>query len=51
MYWLPAGDHFNVLNVVDKTEHARKRRYMANVFATRNLDTWEYKAAHKFKEW
>lgn len=49
MYWLLAGDHFNVLNVVDKTEHARKRRYMANVFATRNLDTWEHKIANKIE--
>lgn len=49
MYRLLAGNHFNVLNVVDKTEHARKRRYMANVFATRNLDTWEDKVADKIQ--
>jgi benzoate 4-monooxygenase len=49
MYWLSAGSHFNVLNVVEKTEHARKRRYMANVFATRNLDTWEHKVADKIQ--
>ncbi|KAE8153133.1 benzoate 4-monooxygenase cytochrome P450 [Aspergillus avenaceus] len=38
MYKLITGDHAHLLNVVDKDEHARKRRMLSNAFATRNLE-------------
>ncbi|KAF2098573.1 cytochrome P450 [Rhizodiscina lignyota] len=47
MYWVAAGAHSNLLDVVDKGEHARKRRLVSHAFATRNLENWEYKVADK----
>lgn len=37
----------NMLTVVDKPDHARKRKMLSNAFATRNLVTWEYKVVDK----
>ncbi|KAL4870920.1 cytochrome P450 [Aspergillus spectabilis] len=48
-YLVSSGPHAHVLDVVDKGEHARKRRYMSNVFASRNLETWEYKVVDKIE--
>lgn len=47
MYVVQAGSHFNILDVVDKGEHARKRRLLSNAFATRNLEQWEFKVSDK----
>lgn len=41
------GSHANVLNVVDRREHARRRRMLAHAFATRNLEGWEGKIGKK----
>lgn len=47
MYTAPAGPHASLLDVVDKSEHARKRQYMSHAFATRNLQNWEFKITDK----
>lgn len=47
MYNLTRGGHASLLDVVDKNEHARKRRLLSNAFATRNLQHWEFKIADK----
>lgn len=49
MYNLTRGGHANLLDVVDKNEHARKRRLLSNAFATRNLQHWEFKIADKVR--
>lgn len=41
------GSHANVLNAVDRGEHARKRRMLAHAFAARNLERWEGKIGEK----
>ncbi|CAM1509756.1 Fc.00g000910.m01.CDS01 [Cosmosporella sp. VM-42] len=47
MYLVAAGAHFSILDVVDKAEHARKRRLLSHAFATRNLELWEFKVTDK----
>lgn len=47
MYNLTRGGHASLLDVVDRNEHARKRRLLSNAFATRNLQHWEYKIVDK----
>lgn len=49
MYNLTRGGHASLLDVVDKNEHARKRRLLSNAFATRNLQHWEFKIADKVR--
>lgn len=49
MYDLTRGGHANLLDVVDKSEHARKRRLLSNAFATRNVQHWEFKIADKVR--
>ncbi|KAK2598761.1 hypothetical protein N8I77_012149 [Diaporthe amygdali] len=49
MYDLTRGGHASLLDVVDKGEHARKRRLLSNAFATRNLQQWEFKIADKVR--
>ncbi|KAK2011851.1 cytochrome P450 [Colletotrichum eremochloae] len=38
-----AGTHRQLFDVVDKAEHARKRKLLSAAFATKNLENWEYK--------
>ncbi|KAJ5913714.1 benzoate 4-monooxygenase cytochrome P450 [Penicillium tannophilum] len=47
LYALTAGNHSHMLNVVDREDHARKRRMLSNAFATRNLEQWEFKITDK----
>lgn len=47
VYALTAGSHSHMLNVVDRDDHARKRRMLSNAFATRNLEQWEFKIIDK----
>lgn len=47
VYALTAGSHSHMLNVVDREDHARKRRMLSNAFATRNLEQWEFKIIDK----
>ncbi|KAK7715681.1 hypothetical protein SLS63_011357 [Diaporthe eres] len=49
MYDLTRGGHASLLDAVDKSEHARKRRLLSNAFATRNLQHWEFKIADKVR--
>ena len=47
IYPAMAPSHASVLHEADVGEHGRKRRQLAHAFATRNLETWEYKVADK----
>lgn len=49
MYDLTRGGHASLLDVVNRNEHARKRRLLSNAFATRNLQHWEYKIIDKVR--
>lgn len=49
MYRALQGSHANLVNVVDKGHHARKRKLLSNAFATRNLESWEYKVVDKIQ--
>lgn len=49
VYDLIRGGHANLLDVVDKYEHIRKRRLLSNAFATRNVQHWEFKIADKVR--
>ncbi|KAH8423673.1 cytochrome P450 [Aspergillus melleus] len=40
-----AGSHFHLADVVDKSEHARKRKVLSSAYALKNLENWEYKVA------
>ncbi|KAJ5114818.1 benzoate 4-monooxygenase cytochrome P450 [Penicillium alfredii] len=44
------GDSPQILNVVDKEDHARKRRMLSNAFAAKSLEHWEFKIADKVKK-
>lgn len=47
MYVLQSGTHFHLADVVDKGEHARKRKVLSSAYAIKNLEDWEYKIADK----
>ncbi|KAJ5688655.1 cytochrome p450 [Penicillium macrosclerotiorum] len=40
-----SGSHYHLADVVDKKEHARKRKVLSAAFAAKNLEGWEYKIA------
>lgn len=42
-----AGTHFHLADVVNKTDHARKRRAFSAAYALKNLEEWEFKVADK----
>ncbi|KAH8204608.1 hypothetical protein TruAng_001237 [Truncatella angustata] len=42
-----AGTHYHLADVVDKAEHARKRKVLSAAYALQNLENWEYKVADK----
>ena len=46
-YSLTAASHFHLADVVDKPEHARKRKVLSSAYALKNLEGWEYKVADK----
>ena len=37
------GTHAHLADVVDKAEHARKRKILASAYALKNLEEWEFK--------
>ena len=39
------GGHHNLIDVVDKADHTRKRRILANAYAPKNIEKWEPKLA------
>jgi cytochrome P450 len=46
-YVLTAGSHFHLADVVDKPDHARKRKVLSSAYALKNLEGWEHKVADK----
>ncbi|KAJ5679331.1 hypothetical protein N7462_007575 [Penicillium macrosclerotiorum] len=48
-YSVTAGSHFNLADVVDKRDHARKRKVLSSAYALKNLESWEYKVTDKLQ--
>jgi cytochrome P450 len=46
-YVITAGSHFHLADVIDKPEHARKRKVLSSAYALKNLEGWEHKVADK----
>ena len=46
-YILTSGTHFHLADVVDKGEHARKRKVLSMAYAIKHLVAWEHKVADK----
>ncbi|UNI15403.1 hypothetical protein JDV02_001938 [Purpureocillium takamizusanense] len=46
-YVLTAGTHYHLADVVNKAEHARKRKVLSSAYALKNLERWEHKVADK----
>ena len=46
-YVLTAGSHFHLADVIDKPDHARKRKVLSSAYALKNLEGWEHKVADK----
>jgi len=46
-YAVSAGTHFHLADVVDRPEHARKRKVLSAAYALKNLEEWEDKVADK----
>lgn len=46
-YEILSGTHFHLADVVDKPEHARKRKVLSSAYALKNLEGWEHKVADK----
>lgn len=46
-YTLLSGTHNHLADVVDKPEHARKRKVLSSAYALKNLERWEHKVADK----
>ncbi|KAJ5109379.1 hypothetical protein N7456_006054 [Penicillium angulare] len=40
-----AGSHSHLADVVDKKDHARKRKILSSAYALKNLEEWEFKVA------
>lgn len=40
-----AGSHAHLADVVDKQDHARKRKVLFSAYALKNLEEWEFKVA------
>ncbi|KAJ9497391.1 hypothetical protein H2202_007195 [Exophiala xenobiotica] len=45
MYQELAGSHFHLADVIDKPDHARKRKMLSSAYAIKNLENWEHKVA------
>lgn len=46
-YVITAGSHYHLADVIDKHDHARKRKVLSSAYAIKNLEGWEYKVADK----
>ncbi|KAJ3579579.1 hypothetical protein NPX13_g989 [Xylaria arbuscula] len=46
-YVLTAGDHYHLADVIDRADHARKRRVLSAAYAIKNLQEWEFKVVDK----
>ncbi|KAF9894465.1 hypothetical protein FE257_007968 [Aspergillus nanangensis] len=45
-YSILAGTHTQIFDVVERADHARKRKQFSAVFAIKNLEGWEFKVAN-----
>jgi len=48
-YTETSGPHPNLADVVDKPEHARKRKVLSSAYALKNLESWEFKVTDKLQ--
>lgn len=46
-YAVTAGTHFHLADVINKPDHARKRKVLSSAYALKNLESWEYKVTDK----
>lgn len=46
-YEVQAGTHYHLADVIDKKDHARKRKVLSSAYALKNLEEWEFKVADK----
>ncbi|KAB8416415.1 hypothetical protein FH972_024934 [Carpinus fangiana] len=46
-YRVTAGSHYHLADVIDRAEHARKRKVLSSAYALKNLEDWEFKVADK----
>lgn len=46
-YVLFSGSHFHLADVIDRTDHGRKRKVLSSAYALKNLEEWEHKVADK----
>lgn len=46
-YLITSGSHFHLADVIDKSDHARKRKLLSSAYALKNLELWEHKVADK----
>ncbi|PLB48584.1 putative cytochrome P450 [Aspergillus steynii IBT 23096] len=44
-YVVLGGTHTHLFDVVDRSEHSRKRKILSAAFAIKNLERWEFKVA------
>lgn len=42
-----AGTHYHLADVIDRQDHARKRKVLSSAYALKNLEEWEFKVADK----
>ncbi|KAL3450480.1 cytochrome P450 [Aspergillus insuetus] len=45
-YTLVGGSHTQIFDVVEKGDHAEKRKQLSAAFALKNLERWEFKVAY-----
>lgn len=46
-YLVTSGSHFHLADVIDKADHAQKRKRLSSAYALKNLELWEHKVADK----
>lgn len=46
-YVVTSGSHYHLADVIDRHDHARKRKLMSSAYAIKNLEGWEHKVADK----
>jgi cytochrome P450 len=46
-YAITASSHYHLADVIDKPDHARKRKVLSSAYALKNLEGWEHKVADK----
>lgn len=46
-YAISSGTHHHLADVLDRSEHSRKRKVLSSAYALKNLETWEHKVSDK----